>query len=142
MNKNGDIIVIEDDEDDRQLLIDLFEEITTENNYENRLVIIDDSTTAYQFLKSEECDPFIILSDINMPKMDGFTLRNLIFSDEELKERSIPFIFLTTLANNEKYIKEAYQMSIQGFFSKPANYADYKKMLASILSYWKQGLTP
>lgn len=141
MNKNGDIIIIGEDEDNRQTLISVFEEITEENKYDNRLVLVDDSTEAYNFLKSPDCDPFIILSDIKMHSHDGFTLRNVIFSDEELREHPVPFIFLTA-GSNPDHIKEAYQMSIQGYFTKPSNRTDFKNMLAGILTYWKFSTTP
>ncbi len=137
MNPSGDIIVIEDDADDRQILIDIFEEIMDENNYSNRLVIVEEPTSVMGFLKGKEADPFIIISDINMPKVNGFDLRNQIFSDHNIREKAIPFIFLTTSGNNEEYIKHAYSLSIQGYFAKPRNYPEYKKLLSGILSYWK-----
>ena len=124
MNTMGDIIIIEDDADDRQLLMDIFEEIMEENNYENRLVIVEEAS-----------------SDINMPKINGFDLRNQIFSDPKLREKAIPFIFLTTSGYNQDYIKQAYSLSIQGYFAKPNNYKEYKKLLAGILSYWKMAKT-
>lgn len=140
MNTNGDIIIIEDDADDRELLISIFEDLTKDYGYNNRLVFIEGAEDVVDFLKSEDCDPFIIISDINMPMVNGFDLRNLIFSDPELRERAIPFIFLTTAANNEMYIKKAYQLSIQGYFAKPISYNQYKKVINDILSYWKNAI--
>ena len=141
MNTMGDIIIIEDDADDRQLLMDIFEEIMEENNYENRLVIVEEASSVLGFLKGKDADPFIIISDINMPKINGFDLRNQIFSDPKLREKAIPFIFLTTSGTNQVYIKQAYSLSIQGYFAKPNDYKEYKKLLAGILSYWKMAKT-
>ena len=142
MKKNGDIIIVEDDADDREILQEAFEQVMAENKYNNKLVMLEDSSTVIDYLKSNGTDPFLMMSDINMPKVDGFTLRDRIFSDPDLKERCIPYIFLTTSGTNEQYIKQAYQMSVQGFFAKPIHFNDYKILIAEILGYWKLSKTP
>lgn len=137
MNINGDIIIIEDDADDRDILMHIFQDLDEEYNYENRLVFIEDPTDVIDFLKSDECDPFLIISDINMPVINGFDLRNLIFSDAKLRECAIPFIFLTTSDNSEENMRKAFQLSIQGYFTKPISYPKFKKVINDIISYWK-----
>src|SRR5690606_32627256 len=129
MNTHGDIIIIEDDADDRDILISIFEELGKEHNYENRLVFIEDATHVIDFLKSDDCDPFLIISDINMPVINGFDLRNLIFNDAEIRERAIPFIFLTTSDSSEENMRKAFQLSIQGYFTKPISYTKFKKVI-------------
>ena len=142
MKKNGDIIVIEDDADDREILVEAFEQVMAENKYNNRLVMLEDSATVISYLKETASDPFLLMSDINMPKVDGFTLRDRIYNDPELKNRCIPYIFLTTSGNNEQYIQKAYQMSVQGYFSKPVTFNGYKQLITEILAYWKMSKTP
>jgi CheY-like chemotaxis protein len=142
MNKNGDIIVIEDDADEREFLEQAFNYVIKENNYSNRLVIIADSSTVVDYIRNCEENPFLVLSDINMPKLDGFELRSRIFEDPELKERCIPYIFITTAGDNEEYIREAYQLSVQGYFSKPRKFPEYKVLANDILKYWKSAKTP
>lgn len=141
MNTHGDIIIIEDDADDRDILISIFEELGQEHNYENRLVFIEDATHVIDFLKSDDCDPFLIISDINMPVINGFDLRNLIFNDAKLRERAIPFIFLTTSDSSEENMRKAFQLSIQGYFTKPISYTKFKKVINDILTYWKNAAT-
>jgi len=142
MKKNGDIIIIEDDADDREILAEVFEQVLHENNYSNRLVMLEDSAKVIDYLKETGTEPFIMLSDINMPKVDGFTLRGRIFNDPELKDRCIPYIFLTTSGTNQDYIQQAYQMSVQGYFCKPVRFEDYKKLISEIISYWKSSKAP
>jgi CheY-like chemotaxis protein len=142
MKRNGDIIVIEDDADDREILAEVFEQVLAENNYTNRIVMLEDSEKVIDYLKETGTEPFIMMSDINMPKVDGFTLRNRIFSDPDLKDRCVPYIFLTTSGNNERYIQQAFQMSVQGYFSKPVRFEDYKTLISEIVSYWKLSKTP
>ncbi|RYJ42330.1 response regulator [Flavobacterium beibuense] len=141
MNIHGDIIIIEDDADDRDILISIFEELGKEHNYENRLVFIEDATHVIDFLKSDDCDPFLIISDINMPVINGFDLRNLIFNDAKIRERAIPFIFLTTSDSSEENMRKAFQLSIQGYFTKPISYTKFKKVINDILIYWKNAAT-
>lgn len=137
MNKNGEIIIIEDDEDDRAI----FSAILNELNYGNKIVFLNDAFDALDYLKQTSSRPFLILSDINMPKMSGFELRNKIFSDPDLKDKCIPYIFFTT-SSSPASIMEAYQMSIQGYFQKADSYESYRKTLARIIDYWKESMTP
>lgn len=137
MNKNGEIIIIEDDEDDRAI----FSAILDELNYGNTIVFLKDAFEALDYLREPDTKPFLILSDINMPKMSGFELRNKIFDDPELKDKCIPYIFFTT-SSSPRSIAEAYQMSIQGYFQKGDNYSSYKNTLAKIIDYWKESMTP
>ena len=141
MKTNGDIILIEDDAEDREILIEAFDQVMTENNYDNRLIVIEDSSVVINYLKSTKTEPFLLLSDINMPKIDGFTLRDQISRDPELNERCAPYLFLTT-SDTVDYITRAYQRSIQGYFAKPVTFSGYKKLIADILSYWKLNKTP
>lgn len=142
MNLNGAIIVIEDDKDDQDIISDLLTEICAEHGYTNPVIILEDSSKVYNFLKDNKVEPFIILSDINMPKMDGFALRSQIFSDTELNRICVPYIFLTTSGDNAQYIEKAYCMSIQGYFQKPTNYNDFKTLLTKLIGYWKLSKTP
>ncbi|MNK01423.1 Response regulator rcp1 [compost metagenome] len=141
MKTDGDIILIEDDADDREILIEAFDQVMTENNYENRLVVIEDSSVVINYLKSTKAAPFLMLSDINMPKLDGFTLKDLISKDPDLRTRCVPYLFLTT-SGTEDYIEKAYQRSAHGYFAKPVTFSGYKKLIADILSYWKLNKTP
>jgi CheY-like chemotaxis protein len=139
MKINGDIILIEDDADDREILIEVFDQVITENNYDNRLVVIEDSSVVINYLKSTNTRPFLLLSDINMPKLDGFALRDQISRDPELNGRCAPYLFLTT-TNSSDYISRAHEGFIQGYFAKPLTFSGYKKLIADILSYWKLNL--
>ena len=63
MNKRGPIIIIEDDIDDQDILADIFKEL----NYDNKLIFFADSVQALEYLTSTDIEPFLVLSDINMP---------------------------------------------------------------------------
>ena len=138
MNLNGDIIIIEDDPDDRDILTEVFELVLEKYEYNNKLVVIDDSTKVVDYLRATTTNsPFLIISDINMPKLDGFALRQQIFEDQELNDKCIPYVFLTTSGDNVDFMKKAYGLSIQGYFTKPNDYSEYEGLLSDIVRYWK-----
>ena len=86
-------------------------------------------------------EPFLILSDINMPKLNGMELREKIHNNEDLRMKCIPYLFFTTSAE-QAHVIEAYSRSIQGFFVKPAGYAHLKQTLKLIVDYWLQCVSP
>ncbi|MDP3832148.1 MAG: fused response regulator/phosphatase, partial [Ignavibacteriaceae bacterium] len=59
----------------------------------------------------------IIISDIMMPKVDGFEFRRRLLNDSDLK--SIPFIFLTSKGGEED-ILEGYDLGITDYVLKTA----------------------
>ncbi len=137
MNKNGPIVVIEDDEDDR----DLFELIYRKLGCKNELVFLPDGMEALQYLESKSTNPFLILSDINLPKLDGFALKEKIQNSTRLQLRCVPYLFFTTSAA-EKTITDAYSKSVQGFFVKPSGIANLERTLKTIIDYWKECKAP
>jgi CheY-like chemotaxis protein len=137
MNKNGPIIVIEDDEDDRDILDDIFQKLA----YPNKIHFFPDGEKALQFLNQDEIHPFLILSDINMPKIDGFELRKLVFGNEQLSMKCIPYLFFTT-GVSKKAVLEAYAMSVQGFFHKPSSVKELELTVKKIIEYWQECFSP
>lgn len=137
MNKSGPIIIIEDDIDDQDMLEEIFQEL----NYENKLIFFSDSEEALQYLTDTDIEPFLVLSDINMPKLNGIQLREKILNNEDLRLKSIPYLFFSTSAEQEHVI-DAYSRSIQGFFIKPNSYEKIKSILVKIVEYWKECESP
>ncbi|HYF32277.1 MAG TPA: response regulator [Chitinophagaceae bacterium] len=137
MNKNGPIIVIEDDADDQALLHSVF----TELGYPNKIIFFGDGEEALEYLMRFTESPFLILSDINLPRLDGIKLREKIHNNEELKLKCIPYLFFTTSAD-QKSIIDAYSKSIQGFFTKPSSYGEISRIIKNIIEYWKDCHSP
>ena len=68
MNKDGPIIIIEDDIDDQQIIGEIFKKL----DHKNEIVFFHDGNLALEYLNKTDIHPFLILSDINMPKINGF----------------------------------------------------------------------
>lgn len=137
MNKRGPIIIIEDDIDDQYILTDIFKEL----NYENELIFFGDGILALEYLTNTDTEPFLVLSDINMPKLNGMELREKIHNNEDLRLKSIPYLFFSTSAE-QRHVIDAYSRSIQGFFVKPAGYDRLKTIIVKIVEYWQECESP
>ncbi len=137
MNRSGPVVIIEDDADDQEMLIAVF----TKLDYPNKIIFFLDSTEALNFLNTTAIAPFLILSDINMPKLDGFALRHKIYTDAKLQLKCIPYLFFSTAAT-QKAVIDAYSMSVQGFFLKQYSMAELEKTIFVIMEYWKRCVAP
>jgi CheY-like chemotaxis protein len=131
MSKQGPIVLIDDDPDECEVIGEAFK---SEKIF-NELKCFHDGQAALDYLASTDDQPFLILTDINMPRLGGIELREIIEGDPHLKEKSIPFIFLTTTASAPA-IKKAYEMSVQGFFEKPSRLKEIQRTLRVICDYW------
>jgi CheY-like chemotaxis protein len=137
MNKNGPVVIIEDDQDDQYMLEEIFKKL----NYVNPIVFFSDGNEALEYLNKTDIIPFLILSDINMPKINGFELRTRVHTNEQLQLKCIPYLFFTTSANKQSVI-DAYAMSVQGFFVKPSSFDKLESTIKKIMEYWKECIAP
>ena len=136
MDKTGPIIIIDDDLDDQDLLRELFAEL----NLKNEVRIFPEGESALDYLSDPSIHPFIIISDIKMPKMDGFELKRQVASRSE-NSKTTPFLFFTT-GSTDQALNIAYTHSVQGIFQKPVKYNDWKDTITNIVQYWTTCMTP
>jgi CheY-like chemotaxis protein len=137
MHKKGPIIIIEDDMDDQMVLGEVFREL----GYENKLMFFGDGQKALDYLDSTDEKPFLLISDINLPRLDGFALRDKLHNNEALRLKCIPYLFFTTAASHNA-VMEAYSKSIQGFFVKPDSYDKLQQTVKKIVDYWQECQAP
>ena len=137
MNKNAPILIIEDDIDDQKFLQEIFLKL----NYLNELVFLNDGEEAIEYLMQMKKVPFLIISDLNMPKINGIELRARVKENAAINIKCVPYIlFSTTVAKN--YIDDAYTMGIQGYFKKPIDPNELMAILKAIIEYWKYSYAP
>lgn len=137
MNKRGPIIIIEDDLDDQEILAEVFKELECRNE----IIFFGDGELALKYLIETDVKPFIIFSDINMPKLDGMELRAKIHENENLRIKSIPYLFFSTMAEQQNVVN-AYSKSVQGFFVKPKDYTEIRDTIKTIMDYWHKCISP
>ena len=78
----------------------------------------------------------VIISDINMPEMNGLELLEELKKDSLLKE--IPTIVIST-EGSEKRIQDAYDLGARGFIKKPFLPEEIKKVLYEVIGVSDEG---
>jgi CheY-like chemotaxis protein len=78
--------------------------------------------------------PFLILLDLNMPRMDGIEFLKELRKDEELK-KSIVFIMTTSGADGDKV--EAYNLGVAGYILKSNPATAFLEATALLDTYWR-----
>ena len=87
-----------------------------------------DGKEALKVLKDEWVD--VVLTDINMPNMNGMELIDEMKKDELI--RSIPVVMVTT-EGSEKKMQEAMDLGASGYVKKPFLPEDIKRTLSGIM---------
>ncbi len=87
-----------------------------------------DGREALEKLKSDPVG--LILSDINMPNMDGIEFLGHIKADEKLK--SVPIVMVTTEGGQAK-VMQALELGAIGYVKKPFTAEQIKEKLAGII---------
>ncbi len=105
-----DILVVEDSATQADRIRYLLESI----NY--KVEVSENGKIALEWLSKNT--PFLVISDIVMPEMNGFELCNKIKSDE--RTENTPVILLTSLSDPEEVI-EGLSCGADGFITKPYN---------------------
>lgn len=136
MNTNP-IYIVDDDHDDEQMIKESFMEL----GIRNEVKFFWSAEGVLKELKNNPVVPFLIISDVNLPKMSGFELREKILGEASITHKSIPFIFWSTSVS-EAQIKRAYDLSAHGFFLKGKSYTELKDKLQEIVKYWDDSLAP
>jgi len=131
MKKDGPIVIIDDDHDDREFFMEVLSSLVP-----NEIVLLGDSTVAIDYLLQENCHPFLIISDISMPKMNGFELRDAMLKEPSIVAKKVPFLYFTS-AWSEFTSEEAFKRQINGFFHKPNSLETLSDVLNDVILYWK-----
>ncbi|RPH25022.1 MAG: response regulator, partial [Bacteroidales bacterium] len=69
---------------------------------------------------------YLLLLDINMPKMDGVEVLRRIKADEELKE--IPVVMLTT-TDDPREVEACYKIGCNIYITKPVDFFKFAETL-------------
>jgi len=83
--------------------------------------------------------PFVILLDLNMPKMNGIEFLKIIKADDTLK--MIPVIVLTT-SKEKKDVLDSFDLGAAGYMIKPVDYAKFVEVISSVMVYWGSSELP
>ena len=87
----------------------------------------DDGSTALQRLKQGDID--FVVSDWNMPKMEGIELLKAVRGDEKLKDT--PFLMVTAESDKEKVV-QAVKAGVNNYVVKPFTAETLKEKIKKI----------
>jgi CheY-like chemotaxis protein len=130
---NGPILILEDDFEERELLSEMLKKIGNQNE----IKFFDAGDVFLNYLQTTSDQPFIILSDVNLPRINGLEVKKTINDSDFLRKKSIPFVFLSTTAAN-KAVEQAYDLNTQGYFVKQPTIDGIENHLRIILEYWRE----
>ena len=130
-------MVIEDDQNDQILIERAFRKI----GVTDPIQIIADGAEAIAYMKGEGkysdrktfAYPTFIITDLKMPRADGFAVLDFLKSNPEWKV--IPTIVLSASADLDD-IKKAYMLGASSFHIKPQGFDALQNQLAVINAYW------
>jgi CheY-like chemotaxis protein len=129
---NLHIIIAEDDEDDA----DVISEIFNKNPDFDKVSLVSNGEELLNYLKNtSNKTPDVILTDINMPIIDGIEALQQILNTETLK--SIPcFIYSTSI--NPAYKEKCDLLGIKGYLIKPYSIEGFEEIPKQIIKIIEQ----
>jgi two-component system chemotaxis response regulator CheY len=114
--------------DDFQSMRRIVRTVLVQNGYKN-VDEAEDGEQALVKLKAGKYD--FLITDWNMPKMDGLTLLKAIRSDPTLK--NLPILMLTAESEKDKVIA-AIQAGVNNYLMKPFTAENFKDKMEKILA--------
>ncbi len=130
------IMIVDDDNVDIMSLQRAFKK----NNLANPLFIANDGVEAFDMLRGTNGKekivptPKIIISDINMPKMNGLEFIKELRADKDLHAISV---FVLTTSNDDKDRIEAHNYNVAGYIIKPINIERFIEAVATLHNFWQ-----
>lgn len=122
-NSNLKFLVVDDFSTMRRIVRGLLKEMGCENVEE-----AEDGADALSKLKAQSFD--FVVSDVNMPNMNGFDLLKAVKADEALKH--IPVLMVTAEARKEDIVLAA-QSGAAGYVVKPFTKATLEEKVQKIM---------
>jgi two-component system, chemotaxis family, chemotaxis protein CheY len=122
MDKNMKILIVDDFSTMRRIIKNLLRDLGFNDTTE-----ADDGQTALPLLKTGKFD--FLVTDWNMPGMDGLTLLKTVRADENLKD--MPVLMVTAEAKREQIVVAA-QAGVNGYIVKPFTAATLKEKIEKI----------
>ena len=129
------ILLVEDDEIDAEAIMRGF----YAQKIANPFTLVSDGIEALAVLRGENGQPrlprpYMILLDINMPRMNGLEFLEVVRSDPELAQS---VVFVLTTSNRDEDMMNAYNHQIAGYLLKSRAGKDFVDLIALLDSYWR-----
>jgi len=110
VNEMVKVLLVEDDES----LRNLYSKVLKDNKYEVETAVDGEDS----FIKINSFKPDVIILDIEMPKLNGIEVLNILKADTEL--RKIPVIMFTSISDSNK-LNECFKIGVKGYIMKDSS---------------------
>jgi DNA-binding response OmpR family regulator len=130
-NQKGYLLVVEDIPD----ILNLLQATLTFKGY--RVVTAREGNEALEAIKKER--PALIITDILMPKMDGFSLVHQLRLNPETRDIPVVFLSATYVAPEDKTF--ALNLGVIRFIEKPVDFEQFLPTISSLLEQGAQSPT-
>lgn len=129
------ILLVEDDDIDVEMIHRAFKKA----KISNPIVHATDGMEALKILRGVDgqekmVSPYLILLDLNMPRMNGIELLEELRSDEELKSS---IVFVLTTSDDDRDIIDAYNYHVAGYMVKSRAGDDFLELISMLNHYWR-----
>jgi len=134
-SKTVSILLVEDDKIDQKSLQRSFKKL----RISNPLVIANDGVEAWEILTAKDGSaelkrPFMVILDINMPRMNGIELLRKIRAHDDLKDT---IVFMLTTSNDEKDKFQAFDCNVAGYMLKTDMDNSFMEAVELVENYWR-----
>jgi CheY-like chemotaxis protein len=123
------ILLVEDDEVDVKALRWAFDKL----KIANPLMVARDGVEAWEMLPRVP-RPYLVITDINMPRMNGIELLRKIRDSAEHRDS---IVFMLTTSNDEQDKIDAYDLNVAGYMLKSDMGTSFTRAISLIENYWK-----
>ena len=123
------ILLVEDDEIDVKAVQRAFKKL----KIANPLTVARDGIEGWATLQNMK-RPFLILLELNLPRMNGLELLRMIRHDESFHDT---IVFVVTRSTDEKDKFEAYKLNVAGYILKSDTGTSFIRAMEMVERYWK-----
>lgn len=128
------ILLVEDDEIDAMAV----ERAAMIAGCKSSILRARDGVEALEILNSNSKSSVrLVITDINMPRMNGIELLQHIRRDDVLQK--LPVVVLTT-SSDERDRLAAYNENVAGYMVKPVDNKQFERLIEVLLNYWSLSL--
>jgi CheY-like chemotaxis protein len=129
------ILLVEDDDGDAKAV----ERTFLKARIANPILRVRDGVEAMEMLKGTDQQPrleppYLLLVDLNMPRMNGIQLVTAIREDPGLHET---IVFMLTTSNRAEDKQAAYSLNVTGYILKERAGEDFLKLFNLVDTYWR-----
>jgi len=130
-----EILLVEDDEVDQMAMRRAFEKL----KIKNRLTIAEDGLQALECLRKKNDDgkikrPYLVILDLNMPRMNGHEFLKELRSDANLKDS---VVFVLTTSSDEQDMIKSYNLNVAGYIVKGDLAGSFLNAVNMIEHFWR-----